>query len=167
MAMKVRHMRTSKSGFGRGHFHYIDYIDSSGNGQTKMFISKRTKQRHLHKIRNFVVSIADGHTHMLKRKEDKGGGTLLDANPSMVERRRNQYKLPRGFIDRRSQRSEMVTTMGDGVSRRSVKALTKASDLMAKRKGRVSNRDRVRGRNSLNRPLPRENNRRDDDDSRY
>tara|TARA_B100000287_G_scaffold406250_1_gene430556 strand:- start:900 stop:1397 length:498 start_codon:yes stop_codon:yes gene_type:complete len=165
--MKVRHMRTSKSGHGGGHFHYIDYIDSSGNGQTKMFISKRTKKRHLHKIRNFVVSIADGHTHMLKRKEDKGGGTLLDANPSMVERRRIQYKLPRGFIDRREQTSEVVTTMGDGVSRRSVKALTKASDLMAKRRGRVSNRDRTRGINSLNRPLPRENNRRDDDDSRY
>ena len=36
---------------------YIDYIDSGGNGQTKVYISKRTKARHLHKIRNFVVLI--------------------------------------------------------------------------------------------------------------
>ena len=57
MAMKVRHMRTSTSSSGVGHFHYIDYIDSSGNGQTKQFISKRTKQRHIHKIRNFVVRL--------------------------------------------------------------------------------------------------------------
>ena len=77
MAMKIRHMRTSTSSSGVGHLHYIDYINSSGNGQTKQFISKRTKQRHLHKIRNFVVSIADGHTHMLKRKEDKGGGCVI------------------------------------------------------------------------------------------
>ena len=120
MAMKIRHMRTSKSRGGNGHFHYIDYIDSSGNGQTKMFISKRTKKRHLHKIRSFVVLIADGHTHRMKKAEEKGGGTLLDANPSMTERRRSQYRLPRGFIDRRRERAEGVTTLGDGVSRRSV-----------------------------------------------
>ena len=164
---KIRHMRTSKSGHGRGHFHYIDYIDSGRNGQTKVFISKRTKRRHLHKIRNFVVMIADGHTHTLKKSEQKGGGTLLDANPSMIERRRNAYKLPRGFTDRRREKDEIVTTLGDGISRRSVKTLTKASDLMAKRKGRVSNRDRVRGRSSLNRPLPRDDDGRDEGGSRY
>ena len=85
MAMKVRHMRTSKSGRGGGHFHYIDYLDSSGNGQTKMFISKRTKARHNHKIRAFVVLISDGHTHQLKGSQQKGGGTLQDANPRMME----------------------------------------------------------------------------------
>jgi len=151
MAIRVKHMRTSKSRNGSGHFHYVDYINSSGNGQTKVFISKRTKARHLHKIRSFVVLIADGHTHQLKGSEQKGGGTLLDANPSMVEKRQMQYRLPRGFADRRSEKGSVTTTLGDGVSRRSVKAVQKAGDLLASRKGRVTNKDRVRGINSVNR----------------
>ena len=102
----------------------------------------------------------------MKKAEEKGGGTLLDANPSMTERRRSQYRLPRGFIDRRRERAEGVTTLGDGVSRRSVKAVQKAGDLLAKRKGRVTNRDRLRGINSMNRP-PRGRPSRDDDDSMY
>ena len=163
MAMKVRHMRTSKSGRGGGHFHYIDYLDSSGNGQTKMFISKRTKARHNHKIRAFVVLISDGHTHQLKGSQQKGGGTLQDANPRMMERRREQFNLPRGFVDRRSEKMEVVTTVG---SRRSMKAIQKAGDLLQAREGRLSNRLRTKGINTLNRPEPRSKRRDRDDDDR-
>ena len=165
MAMKVRHMRTSTSSDGAGHFHYIEYIDSSGNGQTKVFISKRTKARHLHKIRNFVVMIADGHTHQLKGSQQKGGGTLMDAAPEMLERRRNQYQLPRGFVDRRKNPSEVVTTLGETgtmSSRRTVRALQNSSDLRANRMRRRGNRERLNPR-----PMPRPSDKMDDDDSRY
>ena len=162
MAMKIRHMRTSTSSSGVGHFHYIDYIDSSGNGQTKQFKSKRTKQRHIHKIRNFVVMIADGHTHQLKGSQQKGGGTLMDAAPEMLERRRNQYNLPKGFVDRRKDKSEMVTTLGETgtlASRRTVRSIQNSSDLRNERMGRRSNRQRLNPR-----PAPRRDM---DDDSRY
>ena len=163
MAMKIRHMRTSTSSDGAGHFHYIEYIDSSGNGQTKVYISKKTKERHLHKIRNFVVLIADGHTHELKGSQQKGGGTLMDAAPEMIERRRNQYRLPRGFVDRRKDKAEVVTTLGETgtiSSRRSLKSIQKASDLQAQRRRRIGNRERLR-------PTPRPDDRMDDNDSRY
>ena len=163
MAMKIRHMRTSTSNSGVGHFHYIDYIDSSGNGQTKQFISKRTKQRHLHKIRNFVVMIADGHTHQLKGSQQKGGGTLMDAAPDMVERRSSQYRLPKGFVDRRRDKAEGVVTLGETgtiSSRRTVRAVENSNDLLARRRGRRTNRDRLS-------PMPRPRRSMDDEDSRY
>ena len=96
-------MRTSKDS---GHFHYIDEIDSNGNGQTKMFINKKTNKRHVHEIRAFVIMIANGHTHRLRGSNRDGGGTLAEAPGSeeLIDRRKERQRLPKGFTDRRNNR---------------------------------------------------------------
>ena len=99
-------MRTSKD---NGHFHYIDEIDSNGNGQTKMFINKKTNKRHVHEIRAFVIMIANGHTHRLRGSNTtQGGGGMLAEAPGaedLQDRRQEQVSLPRGFEGRRGRKN--------------------------------------------------------------
>ncbi len=100
MALRTRsRMRTSKD---HGHWHYIDNIDSNGNGQTKMWINKKTDKRHVHEIRAFVISIANGHSHRLRGDGD-GGGMLAQAPGAedLNDRRKERHQLPEGFPERR------------------------------------------------------------------
>ena len=129
-------LRTSKDS---GHFHYIEYMDSSGNGQTKAFLNKRTKKRHIHQIRNFVVGIAHGHSHRLRGKDRDGGGRLSDAPGAedLMERRREQVRIP--FDDRRGSQGAMP------MSPRANRPTRNSSDLLAQRRGRMGNAARLQG----------------------
>ena len=62
--------KTSKE---NGHYHYVK-LDTDGNGRTSLWVDKKTKSRHFHRITKFVSEPAgrDEHKHALK------GGYLKD-----------------------------------------------------------------------------------------
>jgi len=69
--------RTSKE---NRHFHYYT-IDEDGNGRTTVWVDKKTKSKHFHRITKFTVEPAgrDEHTHELR-------GELKDAMKDEVRR---------------------------------------------------------------------------------
>tara|TARA_Y100001938_G_scaffold149193_1_gene235231 strand:+ start:1281 stop:1661 length:381 start_codon:yes stop_codon:yes gene_type:complete len=109
--------RTSKE---NGHWHYYK-IDEDGNGRTTMWVDKRTKSKHFHRITKFVVEGAgrDEHTHDLrgnleevskeyrKRKDGSRRKTSMSQNNTELEAREIEKRVKqdrRKDMRRRSRR---------------------------------------------------------------